>query len=184
MTLLAGTLMVLALPHLGVTVTRTQEGLASTYWPNDGHSGTHCADGTRFTKERCHIAHRSWPLGHPVYICSKVTQRCTLTFVGDRGPFGACDDMGFIPGTFYCKGKWHVKIRKKDPGRWRGVTDMSRCVWKRLGGPGMQHVRLYLLKLPPHRDVRYVQQQPLQPPQWVLQSAYNAVRLRRRFYLT
>lgn len=128
----------------GYTIAKTQHGLASVYWPGDGHSGKVCADGRPFTRERCHIAHRSWPLGRKVRVCSRKTGRCTVSFVGDRGPFGACDHKG-IRRNFTCRGKWLVKIRRRDPGTWRGIADLSKCVWKKIGGPGMQIIRLDLL---------------------------------------
>lgn len=130
---------------------RVQKGVASVYWPGDGHSGPTCADGRPFTKDRCHIAHRFWPLGRRVRICSYKTGKCTTSFVGDRGPFGACDKKGMNPRTFVCRGRWFVKIRRRDPGTWRGIADLSRCVAKRLGRIRMQRVRLELLG-PRHRE--------------------------------
>lgn len=142
--------------------TRVQTGVASVYWPGDKHSGATCADGKPFTKERCHIAHRSWPLGRRVRVCSLRTKRCTTTFVGDRGPWGACDKRGVNPRTFACrgrwfaqvytKGKWKVRYRgkgwvvvPKKQGEWRGVADMSRCVADAIGHTGLRPVRLELL---------------------------------------
>jgi hypothetical protein len=132
----------------GYTITRTQRGVATSYWAGDrftSHKAL-CADGTPVTVERCHIAHRSWPLGSKVRVCSRKTGRCALSFVGDRGPFGACNHQGMNPRTFSCRGRWLVKIRRSDPGVWRGIADLSRCVWKKIGGPGMQRIRLDLLK--------------------------------------
>ena len=125
--------------------TRVQVGLATVYWPGDGHSGKVCADGKPFTKERCHIAHRSWPMGSKVRVCSKKTRRCTITYIGDRGPFGACDDKG-LRENFACRGRWTVKIHRRDPGTWRGIADLSKCVWRKIGGPGLQVIQLELLK--------------------------------------
>lgn len=147
----------------GYRVAKTQHGLASVYWPGDGHSGPTCADGKPFTKERCHIAHRlnnTWTLGSKVRVCSLTTGKCTVSYIGDAGPFGACDHLGIAKKTHrrngrliykhQCIGKWSIKIRPKDPGTWRGIADLSKCVWKRIGGPGMQRIRLDLLK--PDRD--------------------------------
>lgn len=114
-------------------------GVASAYWPGDGMSGDTCADGKPFTKERCHIAHRTWPLGSKVRVCSVSTKKCAFSFVGDRGPFGACDERGMGKGHV-CKGKWRVKIHKSDPGVWRGVVDMSKCVSDKIGGKGLRMV--------------------------------------------
>lgn len=150
-----------ALPLLGLfffntvpfppyTVVRTQTGLASVYWPGDGHSGKTCADGKPFTKERCHIAHRHWPMGSMVRVCSLSTRKCAFSFIGDRGTYGACDDKG-MDRWYRCKGKWMIKIRRSDPGTWRGIADLSRCVWKQIGGPGLQRVRLQLIRTPRRR---------------------------------
>lgn len=126
-------------------IARVQHGIASVYWPGDGHSGKTCADGKPFTKERCHIAHRTWPLGRRVRVCSKKTRRCALSFVGDRGPFGACDKKG-IRRNHACRGRWLLKIRRTDPGTWRGIADLSRCVAEKIGVRGLQRVRLELLR--------------------------------------
>lgn len=152
----------------GYTVARVQHGLAAVYWPGDGHSGKTCADGKPFTKERCHIAHRSWPLGSRVRICARRTKRCTLTFVGDRGPFGACDHKGIAKRAHrrngrliykhQCLGRWMVKIRRTDPGTWRGVADLSRCVAKKLGTRGLHAVRLELLRKKRKRRTKRVAQ--------------------------
>lgn len=151
----------------GYTIAKTQRGMVTVYWPGDGHSGKTCADGKPFTRTRCHIAHRSWPLGSKVRVCSRKTGRCTISFVGDRGPFGACDHLGMATRTtrrngkvYYkwaCFGKWRVKIRRSDPGTWRGIADLSKCVWKKIGGPGMQDIRLDLLKPSPRREKRVAQ---------------------------
>ena len=151
----------------GYRIAKTQRGLATVYWPGDGHSGKLCADGKPFTRERCHIAHRSWRLGSKVRVCSRKTGRCTITYVGDRGPFGACDHRGIVERThrhkgklrfkWSCYGKWLIKIRQSDPGTWRGVADLSKCVWKKIGGPGMQVVRLDLLKPTPAQRRRVAQ---------------------------
>lgn len=140
------------------TIEKTQVGLATTYWPGDGHSGKICADGKPFTAERCHIAHRlsgPWRLGRKVRVCSLATRKCTISFIGDAGSFGACDHRGIakryhrrngrVIYQHQCLGKWLLKIRRSDPGTWRGIADLSRCVTKKIGGPGMQIVRLDLL---------------------------------------
>ena len=139
-------LLVITLSNLNPTDMRIQTGLASVYWPGDGHSGKVCADGKPFTPQRCHIAHRTWPLGRAVRVCSLTTGRCTTSYIGDRGPFGACDKKGQKKGSYICRGRWLIKIRHKDPGTWRGIADLSRCVWRKIGGPGMQKVTITLLR--------------------------------------
>lgn len=154
----------------GYEVARVQEGIASVYWPGDGLSGKTCADGKPFTKERCHIAHRSWPLGSRVRVCAKDTGRCALSFVGDRGPFGACDHKGISTHVqrrngrliykYQCLGRWMVKIRHRDPGTWRGIADLSKCVARKLRTRGLHEVRLELLK---KRRVNRIAQAPTTP---------------------
>jgi len=132
-------------PPPGYRIVKTQHGIASVYWPGDGHCGTHRADGKRFTKTQCHIAHRFWPLGRRVRVCSKRTGLCTLSHVRDRGPFGACDELGINPRTLACRGQWSLKIRRHHPGTWRGVADLSVCVSKRIRHRGLSRVRVELL---------------------------------------
>jgi rare lipoprotein A (peptidoglycan hydrolase) len=162
----------------GYTVARVQQGLAAVYWPGDGNSGKTCADGKPFTKERCHVAHRTWPLGSRVRVCSRRTKRCAVTFVGDRGPYGACDHRG-MDRHYACKGRWIAQVYTRGQwlirhrggrwrvvprkvGRWRGIVDLSRCVWKKIGGSGLQPVRLELLrKKRKRRTKRVAQANPL-----------------------
>jgi len=134
-------------PQLPIRIIRIrrQQGLTSVYFPGDGHSGTHRADGKRFTVTQCHIAHRHWPLGSLVRVCSQMTKRCVFSHVRDRGPFGACDHKGINPKTLACRGKWLLKIRHQDPGHWRGISDLSLCIWKKIGGPALQNITLDLL---------------------------------------
>jgi len=170
-----------ALPPIAKNARRVQKGVASIYWPGDGHSGPTCADGKPFTKTRCHIAHRSWPMGSRVRVCSLRTRRCTTTYVGDRGPFGACDKRGLNPRTLACRGRWfaqvytrgrwrvhyHGKRWKTVPkklGKWRGVVDMSRCVAKRIGHRGLNYVRLELLRPRRAKPKPRIARKPT--PQW------------------
>ncbi len=81
------------------------------------------------------IAHRSLPCGTHVLLYNKKTGRSAAAIVGGRGPYGA---IGWRKrGHIYCrepgKGRkkgWCVKRPKRlsgprDPGRWRGVADMT-----------------------------------------------------------
>lgn len=141
LTLLAATLTTLSLPDGYITLAK-QEGLASVYWPGDGQCGKERADAIPFRPEQCHLAHREWPLGARVRVCSRETKKCAYTRVRDRGPYGACDARGIDPKTHKCRGQWLLKIKRSDPGVWRGVADLTRCVWRRIGGPSMQRVTL------------------------------------------
>ena len=153
-------------------VVARETGVATAYYPGDGHSSTTCADGKPFTADRCHVAHRKdglWQLGKPVRVCSMRTKLCTLSYIGDTGPFGACE-FGLMPGSkWHCNGRHFVKVRTRtgwktraltrdgkgwthhttDPGgTYRGVLDMSRCVRDKISGKrrGIQMVTVELLK--------------------------------------
>jgi len=62
-------------------IVASQRGIASTYWPGDGQSGKIRSDGTRFTSSTCHVAHRDWPLGTRVLVCSE-SGTCVESYVG------------------------------------------------------------------------------------------------------
>jgi hypothetical protein len=153
-------------------VVAREAGIATAYYPGDGYSGKTCADGEPFTVDRCHVAHRKdgpWQLGKPVRVCSVRTKKCTITYIGDTGPFGACE-FGLSPTSKWrCKGRHFVKVRTRtgwktralprnrkgwthhttDPGgTYRGVLDVSRCVRDRISGQrrGIQEVTVALLK--------------------------------------
>lgn len=68
---------------------RIKQGRATTYYPGDGHCGKVRADGRPFLKTDWHIAHRSLPMHTLGVLCNKRTKICIMTYVGDRGPFGA-----------------------------------------------------------------------------------------------
>lgn len=119
-------------------------GVASVHWPGDGMSGNFRADGKFFTNEQCHIAHRTIPLNSIVKVCSIKTKKCIVTAVMDRGPFGSCSKK--LSNGYKCEGKWKIKLKRKSPGTWRGIADLSYCVWKYIGGPQMQIVSIYKLQ--------------------------------------
>jgi hypothetical protein len=91
------------------------------YFPGDGYSGRIKADGSLFTKNDSHIAHRTIPLGTAGIMCNVRTKLCTKTSVRDRGPYGA-----IMPCT----------EDKPDPLRIRGrsfkvfrILWRSKCYW-------------------------------------------------------
>lgn len=121
-----------------------QYGLASQYdWPRDPLSGKSLACQYQFKpdafkearKQGC--AHRFLPCGTRLLISNPRTGRSQVCTVVDRGPYGA---------TY--RGKWVVKIRKTDPGEWRGIIDLSMPVADRLGLNGLEPVFMQLLSLP------------------------------------
>jgi hypothetical protein len=140
-------------------VTKVDSGRATIYFPGDGHSGTHKADGRRFTKEDAHIAHRYLPIHTPGFLCSLKQKICTKTVIKDRGPFGAllpCRKSKKVPKphtwngkTFYArKIKWEGKCHwyQVQPGflrkgfRYRGTFDLSRTVAKAIKHKSFERV--------------------------------------------
>jgi hypothetical protein len=65
----------------------------------------------------------------------------------DRGPYGA-----LLPN-----GKWGIKSRRKDPGRWRGIIDLSPAMAKAIQLNGKERVRILYPTVPArtsaHRDL-------------------------------
>lgn len=114
------------------------------YLPGDGNSGV-CATGAPLLTSDEHIAHRDLPLGTHGLLCSPTSMRCTLTHVGDRGPYGAHSLDSHLPthvsprfttprplpvGAGHVWYQTQVKLR---PG-WvrRGEFDLTKRVAERL----------------------------------------------------
>jgi hypothetical protein len=115
-------------------------GRATVYYPRDGHSGFHRADGRPFTRQDHHIAHRTLPLGTTGYLCSVRTSRCVLASVQDRGPFGAkrsCKGRTPAKARLIKYGRtcfyWQAQIRLKPGWARRGEFDLTRPVAKAIG---------------------------------------------------
>jgi hypothetical protein len=106
-------------------------GLATMYYPGDGHCGNTRADGKPFTATDNHIAHRTIPLGTKGTLCNLRTLRCTYTVVRDRGPFGAirkCKNGRRLGGV---KGLWCYRVAVRDlqsNERYRGEFDVTKPV--------------------------------------------------------
>ena len=77
------------------------------------------------------VAHRTHPLGSWVTITNLRTRKTVQAQVIDRGPYGAVH-----------QGKWRLKKRKTDPGKWRGCLDMTPPIAKELGHNGFELVRV------------------------------------------
>jgi len=112
-----------------------EQGLASIYGqPGDRHAGGRpaCLRGARLPPpEVPFCAHRTLPCGSVLLVELARTGARALCVVIDRGPYGAIHD-----------GSWVLKRRRSDPGRWRGVLDLSLGVAIRLGHRGLERVRL------------------------------------------
>jgi hypothetical protein len=134
---------VLALPPGLEQVAR---GGISFYWPGDScQTGRVLACDTpcrrRLYRDRSiHVAmrgvRRRFPCGTAVVVCSEQTGRCVTAPVLDAGPWGIIDGAGK-------RMKWR-KLEPPTGWRFRGIVDVSREVWKRLGRPSfLSRVRIY-----------------------------------------
>jgi rare lipoprotein A (peptidoglycan hydrolase) len=124
----------IALALLGVAPT-ADRGLATRFGdPGDMLAGNHLyCTGKKMEPTQMACAHRTLPCGTVVLLENPRTGRFAACEVLDRGPFGAKLDSG----------KWGFKIRRSDPGRWRGVIDLSPAVAEALDHNGREKVRLY-----------------------------------------
>lgn len=84
------------------------------------------------------IAHRTLPCGTTVHLFNPRTGKGTIAKVGERGPYGACLDEGWVKGT-PCR-EWVVKKKASDPGIWRGAFDLTPRVGKAIGLTGIQPI--------------------------------------------
>jgi hypothetical protein len=124
------------------TDVRVATGVASVYWPGDGHSGRRRADGRVFRRADRHVAHRRLPLGTRGVLCLARTGRCVMTRIHDRGPFGAvgsCPDDGTTPrGARRIRARrggcqlWQAQRRLQAGWRYRGEFDVTRPVAEEL----------------------------------------------------
>lgn len=104
------------------------------------------------------LAHRTWPCGTKVWVYLPRMKKGTWGVVMDRGPYGA---IGYRTDGFYCghrqgrKKEWCVKrpwrlvagvLTRSDPGKWRGVADLSPPLRLLLGHNGWEWVKLYTSK--------------------------------------
>jgi rare lipoprotein A (peptidoglycan hydrolase) len=85
-------------------------------------------------------AHRTLPCGSLVMIHNPRSGRFAVCEVLDRGPFGAV-----LPD-----GAWGLKIRKSEPGDWRGIIDLSPAVADALDFNGREPVHLVYQRVARH----------------------------------
>jgi len=124
-----------------------QSGWSTYYDLSDASmNGDIMANGKEFDPSAMSIAHRSIPLGTMVLIEHAHTGNRVWAEVTDRGPYGAIHD-----------GRWVLKLNRSDPGRWRGVADLSYGVAKALTNAEGR---------PPNSDIkiRYWKQASLRRP--------------------
>lgn len=127
-------------------MTEFARGRISFYWPGDGSTpGKVLACDTpcrprRYRRGSVHVAmrgvRRRFPCGTAVVVCSEQTGRCVPAPVLDAGPWGIVDAEGN-------RRRWG-RIDPPEGWRFRGVVDVSREVWRRLGRPRfLSRVRIY-----------------------------------------
>jgi hypothetical protein len=126
-------------------LTEFARGPLSFYWPNDGSTpGKVLACDTpcrprRYHPGAVHVAmrgvRREFPCGTAVLVCSEQTGRCAVAPVFDAGPWGIVREG--------VRRTWRSR-RAPRGWRFRGVVDLSREVWRRLGKPKfLSTVRIY-----------------------------------------
>ena len=90
------------------------------------------------------VAHRTLPCGTVVRVTNLRTGLATVATVGNRGPFGACLDDDYR-GGIRCE-QWTVKRRRSDPGRWRGLLDVTPAVAAAIEHDGWDRVRVEVIR--------------------------------------
>jgi len=83
-------------------------------------------------------AHRTLPCGTVLFLENPRTGMRTYCTVMDRGPYGAMHE-----------GKWRIKIRPSDPGKWRGILDITPAVSRALGHNGFEYLKVWVVTPPP-----------------------------------
>src|SRR5262245_14969397 len=117
MTLLVAAMRILLMVLFGATSLVSEHGLATRFGdPGDLLAGAEL----KCTRERLRpgqlvCAHRTLPCGTLLMLQNPRTGRFALCSVLDRGPYGA-----ILPS-----GQWGFKLRKSEPGRWRGLLDLA-----------------------------------------------------------
>ena len=110
-------------------------GMASWYGDGALH-GRITASGEPIDPDKFTCAHRSLPLQTTVLLVNaKEPGRRVWCRVNDRGPYGAR-----LPD-----GSYVVKIRRAQPGKWRGIADISVAAARQLGtyGKGLEPVHVH-----------------------------------------
>ena len=124
---------------------RTETGNASVFaFRGDKWQGGRSPCLGRQVRPTDHVvAHRTLPCGTRVRVTNLRTGLKTIATVANRGPYGACLDDDYR-GGFRCN-KWALKRRRSDPGRWRGVLDITPAVATAIEHDGWDRVRLEVL---------------------------------------
>lgn len=125
-----------------------QSGWATWYGNGDWH-GSITATGETFKPLDHTCASRTIPLNTVVLVERVSTGRMVWCRVNDRGPYGARQEDG----------SWAVKLTSSDPGRWRGIMDLSlgtsRALAETEGRPPNMDIRIRYWARPQRRFVAF-----------------------------
>lgn len=138
---------VLLLALLGAQPLTAERGLATIFGQaGDMLAGDHLyCTGKKLEPTQLACAHRTLPCGTVLMLENPRTGRFAVCEVLDRGPFGANLESG----------EWGFKIRRSDPGTWRGIVDLAPAVAEALDHNGRERIRLYYKSLAHgHRTTR------------------------------
>jgi hypothetical protein len=105
--------------------------------PGDRWAGGRTACTKELPGQAHGVAHRTFPCGTELLLHNPRTRKTARAVVLDRGPFGAMH-----------KGKWLVKIRRRDPGVWRGCLDLTPSLARALGHNGKELVTFWRITRP------------------------------------
>jgi hypothetical protein len=148
--LLANAVHLLIAAFFGLATMQYDRGLATRFGdPGDRLTGKHLSCTHQHIQPgQLACAHRTLPCGTTLILENPRTGRFAVCEVLDRGPFGA-----IMP-----TGQWGVKIRKHEPGAWRGILDLSPAVADALGHNGRERIRIFYQRVAHHlrvgRDLR------------------------------
>lgn len=132
----------MAIPNVQLSKIHHETGIASIFgFHGDklGRQAFACSRGERpQDSDGRFCAHREFKCGTVVVIENIRTGSRSHCIVRDHGPYGA---YKYIDGIRH----WVIKIKKSDPGQWRGVIDMSQDVADEIGHNGFERVRVWKL---------------------------------------
>jgi len=146
--LIANAAHLLLAAFVGLANLQYDRGLATRFGdPGDRLAGKHLScTHQKLAPGQMACAHRTLPCGTTLILQNPRNRRFAVCQVLDRGPFGA-----ILP-----TGSWGVKIRRTQPGAWRGILDLAPAVAKALGHNGRERIRIFYQRIAPH--LRYGRQ--------------------------
>lgn len=126
-------------PHSASPPKPSVSGLSTIF----GSKGDKWAGGTLACSPRKivgdqHVcAHRTLPCGTLLALENPRNGKRSWCLVMDRGPYGALDENG----------EWFVKTDPDEPGKYRGVLDISPASAKLMEHNGFQKIRAYRINM-------------------------------------